>query len=82
MIRALLIVWHLDPSGAGSVAGIDFESLSECYQFSGRANMTARHACVAEGDAFTEAAATLARYRCDVTLISAGFTAVCAGVTP
>lgn len=76
MIRALLVIWSLDPSGAGTVTGIEFPSLAECYAFAGRAQLVEKYRCATERD-IPDVANLIRVNRCDgpkgaVTLVCRG----------
>lgn len=79
MIKTLLILWTLDPTGAGSVAITDMPSLQECYKFVARAQFpdTTRVACQPRAT-LPEVAVILADNRCELPAWG-GVTFTCAG---
>lgn len=64
MIRSLLILWSLDPSGVGTVVVQDMPSLTACYQTVGRSRFPTYHVTCQPATAVDEVAATLAALRC------------------
>jgi hypothetical protein len=78
MIKALLIIWSMDPSGAGTASVQDMPSLTACYQFVGRAQFpeSVRAACQPESTV-SEVSATLIENRCK--LDAQGIMYVCKG---
>jgi hypothetical protein len=65
MFKALLILWTLDPSGAGTASVQEMPSLAACYQFVGRAQFPdATHRACVTADTAGDVAATLRANHC------------------
>lgn len=79
MIKALLILWTMDPSGAGTAAVMDQPSLGACYAFVGVAQFpeTTRAACQPAATA-PDVVAKLIENRCELPAWG-GVTYTCKG---